>query len=222
MSRTRVQKSPFTSRTRPPTRRAGSCARYAKSCSRYGYMQADVLPEPVAPMMAMPVYRPRSGMTSHLGTRGARRHRTLVLLAEDDEQILAPPRRRIRWERLRRHGPAPPGDKDGEEREHDVERNQRRAEPQDRVRVPESGVDVRTAFVDQTEDRVVRRPRPGVEPNHTHDPGQGEAHYASSVDQRAHHALLSAGVPCRRQPWPCGRARSTRRWRQAQAPRATP
>src|SRR5258708_11576612 len=67
MSRTCRQKSPFTSSTRPATFAAGSLARYASSCSTYGYRQAEVLPEPMAPTTSVPVYRPRSGIVSHVG-----------------------------------------------------------------------------------------------------------------------------------------------------------
>ena len=69
-SRTLWQKSPFTSSTRPPTRWLASWARYAKICSANGYMQPVVLPLPIAPKMAMPVYSPRSGMMSQRGFGG--------------------------------------------------------------------------------------------------------------------------------------------------------
>src|SRR5439155_9688944 len=52
----------------PPILRSGSSARYATSCSTYGYMQADVLPVPTAPTIIIPVYKPRSGMTSQRGS----------------------------------------------------------------------------------------------------------------------------------------------------------
>jgi hypothetical protein len=45
----------------------GIIARYAKTWSTYGYMQADVLPDPMASTTKIPVYKPRSGMVSHEG-----------------------------------------------------------------------------------------------------------------------------------------------------------
>src|SRR5437870_11970215 len=48
-------------------RRSLSVALYARICSANGYMHAAVFPEPTAPTMAMPVKRPRSGMTSQRG-----------------------------------------------------------------------------------------------------------------------------------------------------------
>src|SRR3989442_5416480 len=67
MLRTCGQKSPFTSRTNPPTLRSASSARQRSSCSVYGYMQADVLPVPTAPRIMTPVYNPRCGIVSHVG-----------------------------------------------------------------------------------------------------------------------------------------------------------
>ena len=66
-SRTLWQKSPFTSSTSPPAGMSGSSARKPRICSAYGYMQQLVFPEPIAPKIAMPVYRPRSGIASHCG-----------------------------------------------------------------------------------------------------------------------------------------------------------
>ena len=48
-----------------------SCARQRSSWSTYGYMHADVLPVPTAPRIMTPVYRPRCGIVSHVGS-GAR------------------------------------------------------------------------------------------------------------------------------------------------------
>src|SRR3954462_10198992 len=67
MVRTCLQKSPFTSMINPPIFRLGSSARHRRSWSTYGYMHADVLPVPTAPRIAMPVYSPRSGITSQSG-----------------------------------------------------------------------------------------------------------------------------------------------------------
>ena len=39
------------------------------SCLAKGCIQAEVLPLPTAPKMAMPVYSPRSGMVSHSGLK---------------------------------------------------------------------------------------------------------------------------------------------------------
>ena len=63
------QKSPLTSSTRPAARRWGLPACRDKICLAKGRMQAEVLPDPTAPKIATPVYRPRSGITSHLGLR---------------------------------------------------------------------------------------------------------------------------------------------------------
>jgi hypothetical protein len=59
----------------PPMRWSRSSARYAKICSAKGYMQLAVFPEPTAPTIAMPVKRPRSGMTSQRGVSEAIRLR---------------------------------------------------------------------------------------------------------------------------------------------------
>ena len=63
-------------------------------------MQADVLPVPMAPTMAMPVYRPRSGIDQPPRLAGALRRGPAVLLAEDEEELLALLRRGIRRQRL--------------------------------------------------------------------------------------------------------------------------
>ena len=61
------QKSPLTSSTRAAARRCGLSACQPSSCLANGCMQAEVFPDPTAPNMATPVYRPRSGMVSQEG-----------------------------------------------------------------------------------------------------------------------------------------------------------
>ena len=87
MRRTWVQKSPFTSRTRPPIFSSRDAARHASNWSTYGYMHADVLPVPTAPRIMTPVCRPRRGMVSHVGRGDARRLRRVMLLAEDQKRL---------------------------------------------------------------------------------------------------------------------------------------
>ena len=61
------QKSPLTSSTSAAARRWGLPACQDKICWANGCMQAEVLPDPTAPKMATPVYRPRSGIMSQEG-----------------------------------------------------------------------------------------------------------------------------------------------------------
>ena len=63
------QKSPFTSSMSAAARFSGSSACQESSCLAKGCIQAEVLPLPTAPKMAMPVYSPRSGMVSHSGLK---------------------------------------------------------------------------------------------------------------------------------------------------------
>ena len=53
-------------------RRRRSAACQPRSWRANGRMQADVLPEPIAPQISMPVYRPRSGIGSQPGSAASR------------------------------------------------------------------------------------------------------------------------------------------------------
>ena len=191
MSRTCRQKSPFTSRTRPPTFRAGSLARYASSCSTYGYRQADVLPVPMAPMMAMPGVEAafRNDEPARLGR--ARRRGAVMLLAEHQKEVLARLRRRIGRQRLAGRRRDPIARKDVEQRERDVQHEERRAEPQRRVRVGEAGVDDRPLGLDQPRTRFSAGNGHAWSPSTPTTPLSARLQHEAMLDARAASAIAS-------------------------------
>jgi hypothetical protein len=81
---------------------------YPNSWCANGYMQPLVFPLPTAPMMAMPVNRPRSGIVSQCGATLGSQFVGVMPLAEHQEEIPTYGRVRVRRERrMMRRRPMP-------------------------------------------------------------------------------------------------------------------
>ena len=137
----------------------------------------------MAPTMAMPVYRPRSGMTSQRGVGRAARRASggAARRAPGTDPAAAPAADTAAG--CRGCGRIGPRREDVEQRAGDVEHEQQCGEPERRVQIPERGVHIGPQVSDQNERRVFSWKRPASEPERAKNGAQAQTDHEPTLEQ---------------------------------------